>query len=536
MARFIQIGLLTLLAVTLAFSQEPGGSVSGTVVDADTQVSVGGAVVVMPGVGQVTTDEAGRFRISGVGPGRHTIQAVRSGMAMPLRDRSVSTVTLRPGEDVRNVRLSLAPFGVIRGRITGDDGNPLSGALVEALIAGYERGKRAFTAPSLPAGILNYSRKTDTNGEYRFELPQGVYYIKAQGNRPASTASNVASVFAGSPSAYYPGTPDPEAAAKVVLAGGEAPGIDFRVPSAMKSLHRISVRVAGDGQPVRIFATAGMQFAELRDRFSTARMPILAPLRNETRDSQTVLIEGVPSGSYDLFMDGVMADGRRSRGVTTIDVRDEDVSDIVLTMHPAQNIPGRVVASDPVKAVAPSTLTVTLGTRRISVGSDGGFVVPEVLDGFYSVAVEGLPPEAFIADIRYGGTSLYETARSLNGPELHAGLLSTPLEIVVSAKGGTVEGTVENREGAAGATVVLVPGAGRRFVQSYYKVSVTGAEGSFLLTGVPPGTYEVFAWDSVPETAWLNPEFMSRWEGRGQSVAVDAGRTVHVNARLLRED
>ena len=55
----------------------------------------------------------------------------------------------------------------------------------------------------------------------------------------------------------------------------------------------------------------------------------------------------------------------------------------------------------------------------------------------------------------------------------------------------------------------------------------------FLLKGVPPGVYQLFAWQSIPDTAWLNPEYMSRWEGRGQVVSMDAGGTVTVRARLF---
>jgi hypothetical protein len=36
--------------------------------------------------------------------------------------------------------------------------------------------------------------------------------------------------------------------------------------------------------------------------------------------------------------------------------------------------------------------------------------------------------------------------------------------------------------------------------------------------------------------AWLNPEFMSRWEARGQVVSIEAGRTATLKARLFSKD
>ncbi|HET9131503.1 MAG TPA: hypothetical protein VFO86_11170, partial [Terriglobia bacterium] len=251
-------------------------------------------------------------------------------------------------------------------------------------------------------------------------------------------------------------------------------------------------------------------------------------------------IDGVPDGSYDLLMEGGMEGGFRGRGITPIDVRGEDLHDVVISLQPPQEITGRVTSADPNRTISYAGLTVRLGSRAASVDSNGMFSIPSILSGFYSVSVDGLSPEAFIADIRYGGASLHELAHDLNGPELQAGLSGTPLQIVVAYSGGTVEGVVDSlsggREDATGATVVLVPDTSRRFVQSYYKMTKAGPMGSFSISGVPPGVYQLFAWQSIPTSAWLNPEYMSRWEGRGQVVSVEAGRTVTVKARLYSKD
>jgi len=111
--------------------------------------------------------------------------------------------------------------------------------------------------------------------------------------------------------------------------------------------------------------------------------------------------------------------------------------------------------------------------------------------------------------------------------------VSGPLQIVVADIGGAIDGVLEEREAAAGATVVLVPPSYRRFVKSYYKATTAGGSGAFSFKGVPPGVYQLFAWESIPDTAWLNPEFMSRWEGRGQTLVIEAGGIVNVRTRLL---
>jgi hypothetical protein len=176
-----------------------------------------------------------------------------------------------------------------------------------------------------------------------------------------------------------------------------------------------------------------------------------------------------------------MEGGGRGRGITPIDVRGEDIHDIVVSLQPPQDIAGRVSSADPSRTISFSGLKVMLGTRSANVDTNGAFVVPAVLSGFYSVAVDGLPPEEYVSDIRYGGISLHETAHDLNGPELQAGLGGTPLQILVASNGGSIEGLIDEREAAAGATVVLVPDNSRRFVQSHARLSSRDPMARFLL-------------------------------------------------------
>jgi hypothetical protein len=529
------IGLLILLATcAVMLSQERNGSVSGIVVDAHTQAPISGVNVEIPGIGQSNTDESGRFRISGISPGRYHLQAVRSGMTAVLEDRSVWSITVAPGEEIRNVRLPVSPFGVIRGHVLDGQGNPLSGVSVQALVLSYQQGRRALVEPSLAAGILNSSAETNEAGEYQLDLPTDVYYMCAKLRSFNVSDADAARVQGGTPKIYYPGTPEAAFALPVAINGPEAPGIDFTLAASDQATHKVYVRVEGLAPASRNFIPAGAQIGELRDRFSLERLPILGPLSRGMRTaSQAIVIDGVPNGSYDLLMDGGMEGGVRGLGIAPIDIRGEDLHDVVVSLEPPQDIAGRVSGADSSRTISFSGLTVRLGTRSASVEPNGAFVVPAVLSGFYSVAVDGLPPEAYVSDIRYGGISLHETAHDVNGPELQAGLSGTSLQILVAYNGGSIEGQIDEREAAAGAIVVLVPDSSRRFIQSYYKTVVAGSNGAFSFKGVPPGVYQLFAWESIPDTAWLNPEFMSRGEGRGQVVSRDAGGSVSVRARLF---
>ncbi|MNC93753.1 hypothetical protein D3C83_104540 [compost metagenome] len=68
----------------------------------------------------------------------------------------------------------------------------------------------------------------------------------------------------------------------------------------------------------------------------------------------------------------------------------------------------------------------------------------------------------------------------------------------------------------------------RNFV--LYRTAVSLPDGSFNLTGIAPGSYKLFAWQSVTPGAWGNAAFLRRHEDRGIAVVVEehASKTVRL--------
>ncbi|HET9129945.1 MAG TPA: carboxypeptidase regulatory-like domain-containing protein, partial [Terriglobia bacterium] len=258
-------------------SQQPNGSVSGTVIETNTQAPVRGVSVEIPGIGQSTTDESGRFQFSNVPPGKYNLEAVRSGMTPFKEDRSSWSVTISQGEDIRDVVLRMSRFGNFRGRIIDDQGKPLSGVLIQALVLSYQQGRRVFVEPSLAAGILNSSGETNENGEYQLNLPSGTYFVSGRPRPSDISDPSTAHAIGGGKKAYYPGTSDPNFASPVVLNDQDATGIDFKLAASAETLHKIYVRVEGLSTAARNFIPPGAQIAELRDRFSMESFPVLGP-------------------------------------------------------------------------------------------------------------------------------------------------------------------------------------------------------------------------------------------------------------------
>ena len=183
-----------------------------------------------------TTDGAGKFVFEGVLPGRYTLSAERTGFlaqnygARGATDSSPGSVlTLAAGQSMKDLDFKLIPQGVITGRVTDADGDPMPGIQVFAMQTYRARGQRGLA----PMGRA----QTDDQGSFRIaNLAPGPYYVAADnvdsrvreqdnGVRPGrveNPASNVTT--------YYPDSVDAAGATALqVDAGSELRGIDIRI-------------------------------------------------------------------------------------------------------------------------------------------------------------------------------------------------------------------------------------------------------------------------------------------------------------------
>ena len=99
-----------------------------------------------------------------------------------------------------------------------------------------------------------------------------------------------------------------------------------------------------------------------------------------------------------------------------------------------------------------------------------------------------------------------------------------PVEIVTALASGVVDGNVldHDEHPVVGATVVLVPEPNLRARADRFRKSTTDQYGQFELRSVPPGDYKLFAWEDVDDAAWLDPEFLKKYEKQGEAVSVEA--------------
>ena len=98
---------------------------------------------------------------------------------------------------------------------------------------------------------------------------------------------------------------------------------------------------------------------------------------------------------------------------------------------------------------------------------------------------------------------------------------------------GRVDGVVnDNRDQPyPGVNCVLVPAARNRI--DLYKTASTDQYGRFTFSNVVPGDYKVFAWEDIPQGAYMDAAYVARFEDRGIAAHVEKGAGVSVQVRVI---
>jgi hypothetical protein len=496
-----------------------------------------------------TTDRDGVFTFKDVAAGAYTVRVQKEGFfGKPeggvYQPTAAIDVRVLPKETA-NSNLSMAPGAIVGGRIYDANGQVMSNANVQIYTVAYAFG-HAVLAPLV-------AKVTDDRGEYRlFWVPPGDYYLAVTPRPPAPSPGVPASTLPVK--TFYPGVTDIAQARMVSIRGGEdMAGMDIAIRGAraFKVSGQISSLIP---PPAATLGAPGVNAAVLmllnRDQ--------AAPDDGGTRAAGTVPLipttgqfelANVLPGAYELFArvsdPSVAATGAPAFawGRARFEVRDNDVSNISITVPPSVEVRGTAAASGSAKIPPNTRVTLLPGdatvkhpayqlvfTRSGLVAPDGTFSVPAVLEGHYRVAgVAGLGSDLYLADVRQGAMSVFDLGFGVSARS------NDPIQVVIASGAGTVEGVVREptSKGFPGANVVLVPEESRRENLALYFPTTSDASGRFVIRGVPPGDYKLFAWESIPPFAYQNSAFLAKHEERGRIVHVGQGGTVNAELNVI---
>ena len=200
-----------------------------------------------------------------------------------------------------------------------------------------------------------------------------------------------------------------------------------------------------------------------------------------------------------------------------------------VTISPRENLILLRSADGDDDALAPFNLEADFSTLA-HVDADGSFEWKNVPAGHYFVQISEASgmPDWFLKSVAAAGREVAESGFSVSGGV-------TKLDLVASANGAGAEGVVSNGkdEPVPDAVVVAVPEARWRTHPERYRKAVADQVGRFVLRGLTPGEYILFAWESVDGEAYYNPEFLKSYEGQGKALHFSEGERKSLRIRAV---
>jgi hypothetical protein len=168
------------------------------------------------------------------------------------------------------------------------------------------------------------------------------------------------------------------------------------------------------------------------------------------------------------------------------------------------------------------------GTPKATSADDGTFSIGSVPAIEYAVQFSGLPPDSYLMLARQGDRDLLTENAVING--------DSEIEVVVGADGGTVEGVVHDSKGlpVSGAFVALAPDS--RANVRLYRTASSDQDGKFILRGVMPGAFTIFAWLNMEGPGYLNPKFLQKYEDHGKPLVVTRSKTTRLDIPVADEE
>jgi carboxypeptidase family protein len=535
----VAISSVTQFSTSLA-AQSPKrkGVITGRVVTVDGQPA-SEATVVAYAIGSsesesqsVECDDEGNFKLTGLNPRSYIISASAPGY-VNLNYTSGSE-THRIGE---NVTLTLVKGGVITGRVTDADGEPMEGARVDLRMARDADGRIS--------GILDYSEdlcSTDDRGVYRiYGLPPGKYLVRVIDSLPAEYRSS--SFRHGAPT-YYPSANRAAAAEITVRAGEEVTGIDIRCLGQQE--YSISGVISGE---VESESTLGWVNVTLRDEASGEVVGA-----TDVIGSRNFALYGVADGAYELVaqrLDQESSDTAISAPRRVV-VKGSNVTGVNLKLLKPASISGRLAVEAPKPGGAcgwPEKFSVEeIALQIMKTGArdhmqnnwssedrdeeghftapneKGQFVQKNLEEGVYRI-IPDLPDDNWYlrsltrtskggsgkgADIVRNGISL-NPGENLTGVEMIVGRGAAGLRGRVRAANGTL--AKGGASASLGWSVHILPAeetAAEDLLR--YTETTTRSDGSFELKRLAPGKYLLLAREITEKEGIENQYSAVAWD------------------------
>lgn len=500
----------------LAMASAPAQSVqtpqtvnlSGTVIDSVTGQGLRRALVKLNGQRFAFTAADGRFQFEQIPAGEYVISAEKPGYFDPHAGpggimRPVSIASGSPP-----IALTLLPAASITGRVLDASGEPVSGADVEATSSIIANGRRSW-------GIQNHGQ-TGEDGAYELSgLMPGTYRLRLNQMRvppfdlPMHAAGRLPTELY--PLQFYPNASDEAAAQSIQLEPGRHAEADFTVSAVPGFAVGGTLSGCLTGCMLTLETPAGIQIASFGWGVNTRWH-----------------LRAVPAGSWKIVaqeMDG--PGGQLSYGEQSFDIRSNALQNVNIVMQPLPDIPVRITGPD---SSASNFAQISLSSSNNSYSSNaaagpenGGARIQRVLPGVYRVSASATAGNVCIDTVMSGNTDL-----SRDDLTVSAGVAPVPIDVSLRSDCASVSVAVNLPASSASASILLIS-SNRLFEPRIMEIT---ASASAELANIPPGEYRVYAFSSVDDLEYANPEALREYSG--QSITLAPNENAHIKVEFIQ--
>ncbi|HZS45391.1 MAG TPA: carboxypeptidase-like regulatory domain-containing protein [Blastocatellia bacterium] len=504
-----------------------------------------------------TTDADGRYKMESLPSGYYHVEVMSPGYVAQVQGPSLQEeINLQEGKKLEGIDFALVKGGVITGRISDPDDNPLTG-LVPDVRRLDEKGQPV--PYSLPL-ITEFD--TDDRGIYRiYGLPSGRYIIGFGFDKAPTTRFEQAeqSGTRHYSLTFYPGVTD-QSQAKVIeiTPGSEITGIDLRFGAKENTFKIAGIMV--DAKTSAPSANVIFGYGKL-----SGGTYEFFEVTSRTDTKGRFKIEDLRPGKYFLK---VMDETRPIfSDAVEVDLTNGDVEGLEVKVHAASIISG-VVVSDGVPdgdlsaALQKITLYTTADDQsdrmfnfaEAEFRNDHSFEMKDVRPGkeiFNITSSQSGSASMWIEYIEIpnvgriysanGPNSENVGARSTAGPvEIAEGQNLSGVRIVVGMATAVIRGQVKFEGGQLPATghvetrAVLVKTNNQS--ENAYASAIVDPDGKFVITGLTSGDYQlnIYVFSGVEQPSGpRTKEYVGQNIGHGiQNVSVQNGTTTQVTVTV----
>ena len=554
------LALVVLPFVGLAFGQtvttqsQATAAIRGRIADDLTHEGVSTARVTLTGNTikdpvVATSDGQGNVLFSALAPGRYSLAIDKAGyFTQTYPDIVVSGATLGTG-DVKLGDLNITAQRTISGIVRWDDGEPVTNAVVHAMnFRGGAYSRSPFLSPVT----------TNDRGEFKLEGVRARRYLLFTYQRPQVVMPGAA-VRVALP-VFYPATNRPETADILDMRNQkDVSGIVLTMKEEKgESVEgKIIADTLPEGTPVQL----GLVIPGVSAPFLVA---------TQSKVGATFRLYPVPPGSYLLFAQGggpgpiVLPAGIDPTTITAEQVallranatstepvtiaipvtvsRGTSIRDMTLSFPAPTPLVGKVEVEEaaPGQSAKLSPVPnanlflewvpkIELNYGFVTGGTDknGEFRLTNAVKGQAYVSGPGSNfPGGYVASIKQGQNDLLAGAL----PMIAGG---DPVRVLLKRDGGSVKVTVKDETTTPWRAFVVAAPRDRR-IEYWFIRGFTMSDGTITLSGLPPGEYDVFAFDRNDEDIFYNADFLRRYVRNSAPISVAPNSSQSLTLGLIK--